>query len=106
MAYDNIADIYWVKIDNIIDSLKAISGVITSVNLPEKHGLQIFPNPSTGKFTLTFTSSTGKTVIAEICNSEGKVILKSTIENDAIIDLTGYPKEFTFCVFTPMEKYL
>ena len=92
MAYDNIADIYWVKIDNIIDSLKVISGVITSVNLPEKQGLQIFPNPSTGKFTLKFVSSNGKTGIAEICNSEGKVIFKRTVENDATIDLAGNRK--------------
>jgi len=93
MTYDNIADIYWVKIDNIIDSLKAISGVITSVNIiPEKKGLKIFPNPSKGQFTLTSASLTGKKVTAEISNSKGIVILKRSINNDAIIDLTGNPK--------------
>lgn len=97
MMYDNIADIYWVKIDNVIDSLKAISGVITSVEIiPGKQAMEIFPNPGNGQFILTLTSSTTKTGIAEIINSEGKVIFKRTVENHATIDLTGFPKGIYF----------
>lgn len=97
MTYDNIADIYWVKIDNVIDSLKAISGVITSVNIiPGNQGLKIFPNPGNGQFTLTLTSSTGKTGFAVISNSVGKVIFKSRVENDETINLTDNPKGIYF----------
>jgi hypothetical protein len=97
MTYDNIADIYWVKIDNVIDSLKEISGVITSVNIiPEKQGLQIFPNPGNGKFAVKIPSLTGKTGIAVISNSVGKVIYRSRVENYAKIDLTGNPKGIYF----------
>lgn len=106
MTYDNIADIYWVKIDNVIDSLKTISGVITSTDIiPVKQALEIFPNPGNGKFTLTFASSTGKTGLAEIINSEGKVIFKSTVENHATLDLTGFPKGIYFiCVYIDKEE--
>ena len=105
MTYDNIDDIYWVKIDNVIDSLKVLSGVITSVNIiPEKQGLEIFPNPGNGQFTCKFTSSTGKTGNAEIRNSEGKVIYKIQIKNDATIDLTGNPKGIYFiCLYINEE---
>lgn len=97
MTYDNIADIYWVKIDNVIDSLKAISGVITSVNIiPEKQGLEIFPNPGSGQFTLTLSSSTGKIGFAVISNSVGKVIFKSRVENHETINLTDNPKGIYF----------
>lgn len=103
MTYDNISDIYWVRIDNTIDSLKAISGVITSVKIPEKQCFQIFPNPSTGEFTLLFTLSNGKTGIAEIFNSEGKAIFKSIVENNSTIDLNGNPKGTYFFRLTTDE---
>jgi hypothetical protein len=97
MTYDNIADIYWVKIDNVIDSLKAISGVITSVNIiPEKQGLEIFPNPCNGQFNLTWASSTGKTGIAVISNSVGKVIFYGKVKNSTTIDLSDNPKGIYF----------
>ncbi|NOU47166.1 MAG: T9SS type A sorting domain-containing protein [Bacteroidales bacterium] len=105
MTFDNIVDIYWVKIDNIIDSLKAISGVVTSVKIiPDNQRLNIFPNPGNGQFTLTFASSICKTGIAEISNSEGKVIFKRTVVNDEIIDLTGNPKGIYFlCLYIDKE---
>ena len=93
MTYDNIADIYWVKIDNTIDSLKAISGVITSVNnVPAMQDFKIFPNPCTGRFTLSFSGVAGNTAMADIINPEGKIIYKRIIENQATIDLSGTRK--------------
>jgi hypothetical protein len=97
MTYDNIADIYWVKIDNVIDSLKAISGGITSFNImQEKQGLEIFPNPCNGQFTLTLASSTGKTGIAVISNSVGKTIFDGKVENNATFDFSNNPKGIYF----------
>ncbi len=93
MTYDNIVDIYWVKIDNIIDSLKAISGLITSKNsVPVNHDFKIFPNPCSDSFTLSFPSVPGKTATVEIINLEGKIILKRSIQNQATIDLSGTSK--------------
>jgi hypothetical protein len=93
MTYDNIDDIYWVKIDNTIDSLKAISGVITSINsIPTKQDFKIFPNPGTCRFMLSFSPVPGKTATVEISNLEGQVIYKRIIENQETIDLSGTRK--------------
>jgi hypothetical protein len=93
MTYDNIADIYWVKIDNIIDSLKAISGVITSVyNVPVNPGFKIFPNPGTGRFMLSFSTVSDKNAMMEISNLEGIIIYKRIVENQSTIDLSGTRK--------------
>ena len=89
MTYDNLHDIYWVRIDHLIDSLKEVASEIA---MPEKQGLKIFPNPSNGQFSLSFPSSTCKMVIAEISNSEGEIILNRRVENGAKFDLTGNPK--------------
>jgi len=93
MTYNNIADIYWVKIDNVIDSLKALSGVFTSIaKNSDQRSLKIFPNPSTGRFTLSFASASYKTAIAEISNLEGEIILKTKAENYSILDLSHVRK--------------
>jgi hypothetical protein len=97
MTYDNISDIYWVKIDNVIDSLKAISGVISLINsVNNDPGFKIFPNPNSGLFNLSFTSLPDKKAIAEIFNPEGEVILTSKVENNATIDLSHARKGIYF----------
>jgi hypothetical protein len=92
MTYDNGADIYWVKIDNVIDSLKEISGVITSINtLPETQDLKIVPNPSTGLFNISFASVGDRKILTEICNLEGELIFVGMVENKSKINLSGNP---------------
>jgi hypothetical protein len=97
MTFDNSADIYWVKIDNVIDSLKAISGVTSSVNAIHGHqGFKICPNPNAGRFNLYFDSAPGKTAMIEISNLEGEIILKRVVENSTTIDLPGTGRGICF----------
>jgi hypothetical protein len=93
MTYDNIADIYWVKIDNVIDSLKALSGVFTSINKDsDQRSFKIFPNPSTGPLTLSFALVPNKTAMVEISNLEGEIIFKNKVENYSTIDMSDARK--------------
>lgn len=53
---------------------------------------KIFPNPCTGRFTLSFPGLPGKTAMVEISDPEGKIVYKRIIENQATIDLPGTRK--------------
>jgi len=55
-------------------------------------GFKIFPNPSNGLINISSSESSDKTVILEIFNLEGKIIVKDTFINDISIDLTSRPK--------------
>ena len=89
MTYDNISDIYWVKIDNVIDSLKALSGVISAINpVAEKNSFNVFPNPASGQFTVSFVAAPDKAAVMEIRDLKGILILKRTVENNVTIDLS------------------
>lgn len=53
---------------------------------------KIFPNPSNGIINISSSELFGKTVILEISNLEGKVILKDTFVNDISVDFASKPK--------------
>jgi hypothetical protein len=86
--------IYWVQIDNLIDSLKISSGITGVKNLPVEQNIQIYPNPTKDNINITFGSLQYKTAIVEITDISGKLISSNTYHNlsTAKIDLTGNPK--------------
>jgi hypothetical protein len=57
-----------------------------------REGFRIFPNPSGGIIKISTDEFSGKTVILEINNLEGKVILRDTFRNNTSIDLSSKPK--------------
>lgn len=97
MTFDNSSDIYWVKIDNVIDSLEANSGVVTSVNeLPNQQDFNIFPNPGNGLFQVLFAANQDATAELEIRNTGGNVIYRGAVKNADSIDLTAEPQGMYF----------
>ncbi len=58
----------------------------------QNKGFKIFPNPSNGQINISSSELSGKIVILEISNLEGKVILKDTFVNDISIDFASKPK--------------
>jgi hypothetical protein len=55
-------------------------------------GFRIFPNPSSGILELESGVLPGKSVLFEIRDMEGKILLKDSFKNDICIDLTSKPK--------------
>ena len=97
MTFDNSSDIYWVKIDNVIDSLKAISGVITSVNeVPDQQDFNIFPNPGHGLFQVSFAANQEAKAAIEISYTGGTVLYRGAVKNGDSIDLTAEPQGMYF----------
>lgn len=92
MTYDLNGDIYWVRIDNTIETLRANSGSTLSVTtFPNNLDLQIYPNPSSGKVNIL----SNKNVLVEIININGqKLVSKSFLNSPNIttVDLTGTSK--------------
>jgi len=54
-------------------------------------GVRIFPNPTIGLINISLDAFSGKKVMVEIRNPEGKVIQIKSFENKISIDLTGRP---------------
>jgi hypothetical protein len=53
----------------------------------------VYPNPTSGRFSLFFDTSPSRKAVVEINSSEGKRILTaSSVESTITIDLTGHPK--------------
>jgi len=75
----------WMLSDN-----QTINKVKRQSNIP----ITIFPNPTTGQFTISFGSSPIQKSLVEICDLQGKQLLSETFCNTttATIDLAGYPK--------------
>jgi hypothetical protein len=88
----NPQDIYWVRIDNKIDSIR--NNLFTSILENKKDDeFSIFPNPTTGLFTLNFPITAENNVAIEIYNTDGKLIHLQKFQNiTTTIDLTGKPK--------------
>jgi len=88
-------DIYWVS-TSVIDTLKKIAMPAASIKNAIKQSIRLYPNPSTGQFTLIFGTAPLKHANAEIYNTEGKRILTKAIREatNTVIDLTGYAKGF------------
>ncbi|MBK6345134.1 MAG: T9SS type A sorting domain-containing protein [Bacteroidales bacterium] len=64
----------------------------TSVDQVKSFDVSIFPNPTNGIINVALNTLSGKTAIAEVCNPEGKVILKNTFDSSFRIDITDKPK--------------
>jgi uncharacterized protein (TIGR02145 family) len=88
-----ISDIYWVS-TSIIDTLKTIA-IPTSVDLIEtKNLISVFPNPTTGQFTILFDATPVQKVRVEIYNLQGARVLERTFQGTTseTIDLTDFSK--------------
>jgi hypothetical protein len=85
-------DIYWVS-THILDTLKTIAFSTVSVKETVKQNAILFPNPTTGQFSISF-GSTPKLAVAEIYNTEGKLVLKKIFKNagNAVFDLNDFSK--------------
>jgi ELWxxDGT repeat protein len=75
----------WMLSDN-----QTINKVKRQSNIP----ITIFPNPTTGQFTISFGSSPIQKALIELCDLQGKQLLSKTFHKatTATIDLTGLPK--------------
>jgi hypothetical protein len=65
---------------------------LNELNQLDGTSFRIFPNPSNGLINISSNELSGKTVILEISNLEGKVIFKDTIVNNISIDISSRPK--------------
>jgi len=86
-----------------VDSMKTyanvyegtLSDTTTGIKYNNKvTGVSVYPNPTTGQFTLSFGTTPPKQANAEIYNAQGKLVLTKTIQEatNTVIDLTGYAK--------------
>jgi len=97
MTFNNDVDILWVKIDEKILALRATSGVTSDVNSDFKNqNIEIYPNPGKGIFNFSLGTFLGKSAVVEISNIEGKIIVKNTLKNNDIIDLSNKSKGIYF----------
>ncbi len=79
-----------------VDNISVASPEAVSENTSDKNGLHIFPNPSTGKFTIDATN-TGSGIHIEAINLTGQIIYKREFtknrpESKPEIDLKGQPE--------------
>lgn len=73
------------------DVWKFRTEITNSVSSIYENKISVFPNPSSGIFTLKIDEASTKNARAEVYNTDGKLVLSKEIEN-GIIDLSGYPK--------------
>jgi Tol biopolymer transport system component len=82
------SNIYWAKVDELIDSLKqqAFTGIIEA---SKEQGFDVFPNPTTGIINIE-TNTSSEMTISDI---SGRELLKHNFnEAKTSMDLSGYPK--------------
>jgi hypothetical protein len=60
---------------------------MTNVGIEEENPslLTVFPNPSNGRFTITFEAESGKEYVLEIFNELGQVVISETFRNGGSI---------------------
>jgi len=97
MTYGNGNDIYWVAIENTIADLRATSGV-TSIAKSENQDIKIYPNPSNGKFNISFGETLNHKVSIQVTDITGRLILSETYNNisNTTIDLNTVTKGIYF----------
>ncbi len=85
---------YWVKIDELLDSLKLVSGIKNEKGIQFKQEVIIYPNPSENIFNAIIEDISYKDAIIEVYNLTGNLILSSTFHNNQqiTIDLHSYRK--------------
>jgi Tol biopolymer transport system component len=91
-AAGKTSDIYWVS-TSIIDTLRKIAMPTVSVKNTILQGVKLYPNPTSGQFTISFGSNPIEEALVTISNLQGTDLFTNTIENtsSATIDLTGHP---------------
>jgi hypothetical protein len=95
MTYDSNGDIYWVAIENTIESLRVASGVTTSANNGyENQDILFFPNPSNGLINIALGKLQRKTATIDIIDTKGQRVFSQTYNDisETTIDLTRLPK--------------
>src|SRR3989304_3839850 len=79
--------------DFFVNHPKQIQTISTDFTEINNNGIIVFPNPTTGLFTIFFGTTPIIKANVEIFNLQGKKILSVTFRSDEItIDLSGYPK--------------
>jgi hypothetical protein len=73
------------------------------------NGLTIYPNPCHDKANLLFNSVVNQSMILEIFNAEGKIIMTQEINNPfaemrIILDITGWHKGVYYCTLRNINK--
>jgi hypothetical protein len=58
----------------------------------QREGVRIFPNPTSGLINVSLDAFSGKTVIVEISDLMGEVLLKNTFINSITMNLADKPK--------------
>lgn len=58
----------------------------------QREGVRIFPNPTSGLINVSLDAFSGKTVIVEISDLMGEVLLKNTFINSTTMNLADKPK--------------
>jgi hypothetical protein len=96
-VYDqNIVNHDGLFVSNGLSVINDLKFGATGLNDPNNSAYSIFPNPSTGQFTL---SATGKNEII-ITNAAGQMVYSTVSNGSAIIDLSAQPKGVYFVKLT------
>jgi hypothetical protein len=85
----NSSNVFWVS-TAIIDSLR---NAVTEIKVSQANEkMYVFPNPTTGRFTLSFGATPAQKSLVELHNAEGKLVLLKAFHNTATatIDLFGF----------------
>jgi len=94
--YNNVAYVTYENWgDGKLNVMKFVSGVTTGINSNiAEPTVKAYPNPTTGRFSITMDNTISKSCDIQINNMVGEVILKKTEVTDKNIefDLTNYPK--------------
>jgi hypothetical protein len=94
-GYSSPSSIYWVKIDDLIDSLRTVifTGIYNSSEFFGKN-FQVVPNPANNRINILFDGKSFNDITVGIMSAEGKLVFSETYHNLSriTVDLSGIPK--------------
>ena len=84
----------WLQVFNNILTIELISNSPTSINESEnKNRINLYPNPSSGKFTIELNNSTNEQIVVEVFDITGNLILQNIHNDNSIsLNLFRHPK--------------
>jgi len=85
-VYCRVTDSYGVQSDTVYITFKSSQGIQEQNSMITQ--IKIYPNPSHGQFTLSFTSKGSEGAVIELINFSGQVILKkscTTVQGENVI---------------------
>lgn len=108
-GYSSPSSIYWVKINDLIDSLRTVifTGTHESSETPGKN-FQVVPNPAKERINILFDGKSYKEISIKIFNIEGKLVLSDTYHDlsNITVNLAGSSKGIYFViVLTGKEQF-